>query len=118
MISMALTPKPCGAGVVIWLLCWHRRRRLRYISLSNARRMKSHKGYKSAPSLNGSAGAVSFAPSAYQHDSNAFSAMADQPWSSAGSRRQSTPGRHHEVEMNHVVSAHLSFAFPPGCWES
>ncbi|KAK9868869.1 hypothetical protein WJX84_005074 [Apatococcus fuscideae] len=111
LIVGIVVPLAIGTGIVIGLLCWHRKRRWRYISLSNARRVKGdeHKPQHLSsgdPSANGSAGMGQASRSFSPFASNAFSAMADQPWSSGGSRRVSTPGRHHELEMNHVGHYH------------
>ncbi|KAK9834224.1 hypothetical protein WJX84_003009, partial [Apatococcus fuscideae] len=99
LIIGIVVPLAMGIGVAIGLLCWHRKRKLRYIFLSNARRHKDG-GHKprahfasEARSANGFAGTEPGSPDM----PNAFRAMANEPWSSTGSRRG-----HHELEMNHL----------------
>lgn len=95
------------AGVVIGLLCWHRKRRLRYIFLSNARRHKEadHKprALFSSDTMRSANGSVNARPESHELP-NAFRNAASVPWSSAGSRRGATTPGHHELEMNIMVS--------------
>ncbi len=101
-----------AAGLIVYLLCWHRSRRSRYIALTNAQRLKeaihSQQQQSSAEtSANGSGGFEHARSMPYSGD--AFGDMVNVPWSSTGSRRQSSPGRHVVIEMNHVVRTSSMF---------